>query len=272
MIREDNGYKILKPNDDLQKRKEYWEIAKGLQKVDGLETSQYLETIIEDTVEGKYDTKIAEKKVEEYYLEINPDSPENQNREADLVSTRITVCLEKDDFKFSPVMLKSIHKDLFHDILPYKWVGAFRSVNITKDEEILKGKSVKYANWDTIQEYLKYDFDEQKNVRYTLPFTSEQVRAFSNFISGIWQTHPFREGNTRTISTFLIKYLRNLGMEINNDPFKQYSDWFRDALVRSNYSDLQKRIHPEFLYLNMFFENILMNAGHDLNSLDLRCY
>lgn len=43
---EDSEYKELRPNEDLQKRREYWEIAKGLQKVDGLNTSQYLEEII----------------------------------------------------------------------------------------------------------------------------------------------------------------------------------------------------------------------------------
>ena len=220
MVREDSGYKVLRPNDDLQKRKEYWEIAKGLQKVDGLETSQYLETIIEDTINDIYGTKTAEKKLEEYYSELHVESPEYKSREADLVSARITVCLEKGDFKFSPIMLRSIHKDLFQDILPYTWVGTFRLVNITKDEKILNGKSVEYANWDSIQDYLKY--------------------------------------------------LRNLGVEINNNPFKQHSDWFRDALVRSNYSNLEEGIYPDFLYLNLFFENILMNAGHDLDSLNLK--
>jgi len=41
--------------------------------------------------------------------------------------------------------------------------------------------------------------------------------------------------------------------------------------VRSNYANLQKGIHPEFSYLEKFFENVLLGAGHDLKALDLRC-
>jgi len=268
---ENSEYKELPPNEDLQKRKEYWEVAKGLQKVDGLNTSQYLEEIIEDTVSGKYGTEVADEKIKKYYAVMDSEDPVYQSREADLVASRITICLEREDFKFSPVMLKAIHKELFADVFPYKWVGKYRTVNLSKAEDILDGESMTYSNWETIDEYLRYDFDQEKYASYNVPFTGEDIRKLSRFISAIWQTHPFREGNTRTVSTFLIKYLRTMGIQADNTPFIEHAKWFRNALVRSNYANLPRGIQPDFSYLERFFENVLLKAEHDLKSFDLRC-
>ena len=268
----DIEYKELPINNDLHKRKEYWEVAKGLQKTDGLETSDYLETIIEDTVKGKYDTTSANEKIGKYYEEIDPKSPAYQNKEADMTAARITLILERGGFKFSPVTLRTIHTELFHDVFPYKWVGNFRTVNLTKEEVVLNGRSVQYVDFKAIPETLKYDFDEEKQARYTLPFTVNQIENLTGFTSNIWQTHPFREGNTRTIATFLILYLQNIGIDINNEPFKNHAGYFRDALVRSNYSSIKEGIHDDSSYLLLFFENILTNTEHDLENKDLRCH
>jgi len=270
-MRKDDGYKELPLNSDLQKRKDYWEVAKGLQKTDGLETSQYLETIIADTLTGKYDTSDANEKIGKYYEEINPSDSAYENKEADITAARITLILERGGFKFSPATLRTIHTELFHDVFPYKWVGNFRTVNLTKEEAVLNGRSVQYADYGAIQDTLKYDFNEESQTRYSLPFTSEQVAALGKFTSNIWQTHPFREGNTRTIATFLMLYLQNLGVDINNEPFKEHAQYFRDALVRGNYSSIRESIHPDSSYLQLFFENILMDAGHDLEVVDLKC-
>ena len=94
----------------------------------------------------------------------------------------------------------------------------------------------------------------------------------SRFVSAIWQTHPFREGNTRTVSTFLILYLRSIGIPADNGPFKKHADWFRDALVRSNYANIRKGIYPEFSYLETFFENVLLGAKHDLEAMELTIF
>lgn len=268
----DSEYKELPINDDLHKRKEYWEVAKGLQRTDGLETSEYLESIIEDTVKGKYDTASANEKIGQYYEEIDPKSPAYQNKEADMTAARITLILERGGFKFSPVTLRTIHTELFHDVFPYKWVGNFRTVNLTKEEAVLNGRSVQYVDFNAIPATLKYDFDEEKQARYTLPFTVNQIEKLAGFTSNIWQTHPFREGNTRTIATFLILYLQNIGIDINNEPFKNHAGYFRDALVRSNYSSIKDGIHADSSYVQLFFENILTDAGHDLESKDLRCH
>ena len=48
------------------------------------------------------------------------------------------------------------------------------------------------------------------------------------------------EGNTRTTAVFFIKYLRTLGFSATNDIFTENAWYFRNALVRANYTNLQK--------------------------------
>ena len=271
MVGYNSEYKVLEANGDLAKRKEYWKLAKGLQQTDGLDTSEYLETVISATLSGEYGIQDAKKALDKHYSGVMYGCVGADVMEADIVSARIVELLEMDDFKFSPIMLRSIHERLFHDVLPFKWVGQWRKENISKEQDILNGRTVQYADYREIANFLSYDFDQEKGSKYTLSFDDDQVKTLTEFISAIWQTHPFREGNTRTISTFLIKYLRKMGVEINIDPFIEHSKWFRDALVRHNYSSLKEGVYPEPKYLTKFFENILLGARHDLASLDLRC-
>ncbi len=100
-------------------------------------------------------------------------------------------------FKFSPVMLKAIHRELFTGVLSEEITGEWKNCNLTKAEAVLGGggRSVQYADWNAIQDYLSYDFEEERGCRYQYPFGKAQIQRFAGFISGIWQTHPFRDGN-----------------------------------------------------------------------------
>ena len=60
------------------------------------------------------------------------------------------------------------------------------------------------------------------------------------FVSRLWQIHILEEGNTRTTAVFFIKYLRTLGFSATNDIFAENAWYFRNALVRANYTNLQK--------------------------------
>ena len=262
-------YTSLPPNQDMAKREDYWAIAKGLQATDRLETSSYLETIIADTLENRYTTEEAADKVYEHYKSLDSESDQHKHKEADIVAARITVCLEREDFKLSPISLKAIHQELFQDVLPFAWVGAFRTENIAKKEPVLNGLSMLYSDHKSIADYLRYDFETEQNAKYGTPFSTEDVHQFAKFISTIWQAHPFREGNTRTISTFAIKYLRSMGIVIDNIPFKAHSQWFRDALVRANFRNVQENIQADNSYLHRFFENLILDAGHDLAKMNL---
>ncbi|EMP64500.1 hypothetical protein D819_07182, partial [Streptococcus mutans AC4446] len=123
-------------------------------------------------------------------------------------SLRIAELLSRSGFSFSPATLLTIHKELFQDIFDDSIpVGQFRQTNISKKEAVLNGESVIYADYPMIQATLDYDFQQEKIFRYSGLSKETMVQHIQSFISGIWQIHPFREGNTRTITVFLIKYL-----------------------------------------------------------------
>ena len=119
-----------------------------------------------------------------------------------------------------------------------------------------------YSDFPFIAATLDYDFQQERDFSYARLDKKAIVAHIQSFILGIWQIHPFREGNTRTITVFLIKYLRSLGFEIDNDPFQKHAKYFRDALVLDN----AKLVHKRSDFLIAFFENLLLNGQNDLSS------
>ena len=242
-----------------------WKTAIGLQDVDGLEPSDYLIETAKEHIEGKISIIEAEQRIHTYY-EKRKDriSVEKDTKEADIVSVRISKLLSEKTFQFSPVELQNIHKKLFIDIFDH--AGKIRNYNITKKEWVLKGNTVLYASYDSIKDTLDYDFAQEKDFSYEGLSLAESVHHLSRFTSGIWQIHPFCEGNTRTTAVFIIKYLNTFGFNIDNETFAKNSWYFRNALVRANYNDWQNGIHETTKYLDLFFENLLMNKQHELKN------
>lgn len=242
-----------------------WQTAIGLQDVDGLKTSAYLLETAKEHIEGKIDMPVAVKRIQNYYEERQDRKAyENETMEADLVSVRIAELLGEKTFQFSPASYIGIHKRLFTDIFDH--AGKLRTYNITKREWVLNGKTVYYASCTSIKDTLDYDFLQEKHFSYENISVLDAVKHIANFTSGIWQIHPFCEGNTRATAVFVIQYLRSFGFQINNEVFLNNSWYFRNALVRANYTDLQHGIHATMEYIEHFFENLLMNAHHDLKN------
>lgn len=78
--------------------------------------------------------------------------------------------------------------------------------------------------------------------------------------------HPFIEGNTRATAVFMIKYMKTFGFRVNNDAFEKNSWYFRNALVRANYNDLQNGIHATTKFLEMFFSNLILDTNYKLKN------
>ena len=93
------------------------------------------------------------------------------------------------------------------------------------------------------------------------------VKHITRFIANIWQIHPFGEENTRTTAVFTIKYLKSLGFDISNEPFEKNSWYFRNALVRTNYTNMQKGIYMNTEYLERFFRNLLLGESNELKQI-----
>ena len=68
---------------------------------------------------------------------------------------------------------------------------------------------------------------------------------------------------------FFIKYLRTLGFSATNDIFAENAWYFRNALVRANYTNLQKGIYETTEYLEAFLRNLLLNEKNELHNRNL---
>ena len=116
---------------------------------------------------------------------------------------------------------------------------------------------------------LEYDFSQEKDFSYKGLSMDEIIHHLAVFVSRLWQIHIFGEGNTRTTAVFFIKYLRTLGFSATNDIFAENAWYFRNALVRANYTNLQKGIHETTEYLEAFLRNLLLNEKNELHNRKL---
>ena len=245
-----------------------WSTAIGLQAVDGLKPSKYLIDTAIQNIEGKITMKEAQSLIDSYYEERPVHLSDNERtEEADKVSSRIAEILSETAFSFSPNEYISIHRKLFWGI--YKHAGKIRDYNITKKEWVLNGATEIYGSASELRATLEYDFSQEKDFSYKGLSMDEIIHHLAVFVSRLWQIHIFGEGNTRTTAVFFIKYLRTLGFSATNDIFAENAWYFRNALVRANYTNLQKGIHETTEYLEAFLRNLLLNEKNELHNRNL---
>ena len=245
-----------------------WSTAIGLQAVDGLKPSEYLIDTAIQNIEGKITIKEAQSLIDSYYEERPVHLPGGERtEEADKVSSRIAEILSETAFSFSPNEYIYIHRKLFKGI--YKHAGKIRDHNITKKEWVLDGSTVMYGSASELRVTLEYDFSQEKDFSYKWLAMDEIIHHLAVFVSRLWQIHIFGEGNTRTTAVFFIKYLRTLGFSATNDIFAENAWYFRNALVRANYTNLQKGIYETTEYLEAFLRNLLFNEKNELHNRDL---
>ena len=259
----DEYRKVSEPHK--RERAEAWRVAIGLQAVDGLQVSEYLKQTARQHIEGEITIDEARKQIKQYYIsKTQHDVDDEEKAEADNVSGNIAKLIGSPSFTFSGAGVMAIHRAIFEGV--FKHAGTLRTYDITKKEWVLRGDTVMYGRWQDLRMALDYDIEQEKQFDYRGLSMSEVVEHIAKFISSIWQSHPFREGNTRTTALFAIKYLKSIGFECNNDMFEQHSWYFRNALVRANYKNVAKGINQDYSFLNKFFRNLLMGENNELKN------
>ena len=229
-----------------------WQEAFGLAELDGLEPSLTLQSLAESNIIGQITFKEAEKLLLEYYH----NEENNPQYIQDTVMLRIAIILSTQEFQLSKEYFRAIHKYLFAKTSFNP--GEYRTINVTKKEPILNGYSVIYSPASMIDENLSYDFAEARKKRIITNNPEQAIQQIMPFISNIWQSHPFKDGNTRTTSVFLEQYLKKLGFQTNNSIFKENSTYFRNALVRNNY-ETSRTLEPTSEFLYKFFYKVLID-------------
>ncbi|GHV26992.1 hypothetical protein FACS1894176_08410 [Bacteroidia bacterium] len=256
----------IRQGEPQKKERGYaWQTAIGLQAVDGLKPSDYLIATARQHIEGDITIDEVRKLIKSYYeSKENRIADTDDTEEADKVSANITKLLSERTFAFTVAGFTAVHRHIFDGV--FKFAGKIRDYNITKREWVLSGDTVLYVSAPDIRKAIEYDIEQEKAFDYTELNMGQITAHITKFVSGLWQIHPFGEGNTRTTAVFTIQYLRSMGFDVENDLFAGHSWYFRNALVRANYQNVQKGIKRNPEYLERFFRNLLMKEKNELRN------
>ena len=177
--------------------------------------------------------------------------------EADITGLAMTAIYDYKYDKFNTEALQDIHRNIFGQI--YEWAGEFRTIQMIKYEDVLGGDTVRYAYPKEIKKELNDAMREISKLKRTNNNYKDIVFKLVRIIAKIWQTHPFREGNTRTVIVFAVLLAKSLGFQVKHELFKTNASYVRNALVWAS-----QGIYSKYEYLErIFFDAIL---GDDFES------
>ena len=183
--------------------------------------------------------------------------------EAEQSRVNMMLLYEQGFQNFSPEGLKEIHRFLFGDL--YDWAGEYRIINIEKREKLLAGRSVWYSNDEAITDDLISIFQSIREQAWQTLSKEAFVSALARHFSKIWQVHPFREGNTRTVVMMLTFFVEHYGYYMDQELLAESAGYVRDSFVMASLDQFSECEH---------LERILMDAvcdepvEYDISSLD----
>lgn len=240
----------------------------GLQDVDKLDNSSFFLNESFRYIKGEISLDELDDIITSYYQ--NKPEEFDRTKEADEIAIRIARIISEDSFTFSTGQLLQIHKELFQGILEH--AGKLRTYNFSKQEWVLDGASVIYGDYHELEMTLQYDFEQEKKYKFNHLSIDEIIEHLAIFVANLWQIHVFEEGNTRTTAVFFIKYFRTLGFDVTNDTFAKNAWYFRNSLVRANYSNISKGIFQDHSYLIKFLRNLLLGEKNELKNKHLHIF
>jgi cell filamentation protein len=174
-----------------------------------------------------------------------------EQAEADITSVRLLVvdgAVQLMTFDLPHLLV--IHKHIFGDI--YEWAGKIRIIPIAKGERVLGGDTVRYSHSDNIESDCISVLKKLNKINWLSFGLRETSEVFVKHIAALWQVHPFREGNTRTVITFATQFAETHGFRMDKTLLKDSAAYVRDALVKA--SDGQ---YSEYDYLIKIFEDAI---------------
>jgi len=156
---------------------------------------------------------------------------------------------------FNTETLQDIHRTIFGHI--YEWAGDFKTIQMTKPEDILGGDIVRYTYPKEIKKQLGVSMKELAKLKRSGTNDRDIVFRMVRITAHIWQTHPFREGNTRSVIVFAVLFAKYLGFEVEHELFKNHASYVRNAMVWAS-----QDIYSKYEYLEqIFYDAILHDDG-----------
>ena len=212
---------------------------------------------------SKYDIYLYENsKVLKNLLNITNED-ELDLAEAELSRAKMMLMYKAGFSDFSTYGISLIHKFLFEDI--YEWAGKFRVIDIQKRERILAGRSVWYTNCDNIEKELNSAWRKINSIKWKDLSKDKFVEYIAREFSTLWQIHPFREGNTRTIVMLITFFTEHYGYYFDQELIAQCSGYFRDALVMASLDQFS-----EYEYLEKILNDAICTEPIEEFDVELR--
>ena len=190
------------------------------------------------------------------------DERELDLAESEISSANMMLQYEKGFKDFSTNGIKEIHKILFGEI--YDWAGKFRIMNIQKREDILAGKSVWYANDDDIERDLNAGWAGINAINWDKLNREEFAKNLSLTFPALWQAHPFRDGNTRTIVLLMTFFVEYHGFYIDQELLAASAGYVRNAFVMACLGEYSEYEHLE----KILFDSISDEPVQQIDDLD----
>ena len=167
--------------------------------------------------------------------------------EGDLTKMSMGIVYAHDYEKFNTETLQDIHRTIFGGL--YEWAGEFRTIPIMKPEEVLGGDTVRYATPGEIKKQLDAASKEISKLK-----TADEKKALLfkivRITASIWQTHPFREGNTRSVVAFSVLLAAKLNIKLDYALFAKHAAYVRNALVWCTQGIYSKYEYLERIYFD----------------------
>ena len=163
--------------------------------------------------------------------------------EAELSRANMMLLYEKGFSDFSSNGICFIHKELFGDV--YEWAGQYRKINIKKREDILAGQSVWYSDCTNIEHDLEKAWKEINNVDWTKLSKEDFAKKIAHLFPAIWQVHPFREGNTRTVVMLITFFAEHYGYYFDQELMSASAGYVRNAFVLASIGEYSEYEHLE---------------------------
>ncbi|MHB1151075.1 MAG: Fic/DOC family protein [Eubacteriales bacterium] len=175
--------------------------------------------------------------------------------EADITNLAMIGIYNQSYDSFNTETLQDIHRTIFGHI--YEWAGDFRTIQMTKSEDILGGDTVRYTYPKEIKKQLAASMKELAKLKRSGTNDRDIVFRMVRITAHIWQTHPFREGNTRSVIVFAVLFAKYLGFEVEHELFKNHASYVRSAMVWAS-----QGIYSKYEYLEqIFYDAILHDDG-----------
>jgi len=175
------------------------------------------------------------------------DKEKLRQAEGDVTRHTIATVYTHRFSKFNAETLCEIHRIIFDPL--YDWAGKFRTIPVIKREEVLGGDTVHYTHPSNIKAELDTVMREIPKLKKNDP-KPDLLFKLVRITAKIWQIHPFRDGNTRAVMSFIVLLAAHLRIDIDYSMFERHAAYVRNALVWASQGIYSKHEYLEHIFFD----------------------